>query len=533
VVDALGGGIVSVVVAPRGLNVPANDCLIYDYRFPAPIEEKSLVLAIALDPRQSEAQELVKRAAAARAAAIVFKLAGPATQELIEAASEAGITLLGVPAEIAWDQLHSLLRSAVSIARRREAPSAGIPVGDLFALANAVAAMVGGPATIEDPSSRVLAYSSLDEPVDDPRREAIVGRRVPERWVKRLRDQGIFRQLWASKRAIWVKEADELGLRPRLAIAVRAGDEVLGSIWVAESQRPLGPDAEDALRAAAGIAQLHMLRHRATEDLDRWRRGKLLRTILEGGAACDVETAQLGIDPDSAFTVIAFQLHYAGDLDIGPKTERVLDVLTLYFTAFRRRAGCVAMDPVIYAVLPESRPSSPGSLKALAAAAVRRSVEPLGVTLKVGLGSTVRGVRQVPASRAEADQVLRVLSSLPNGPLIAHIDDVRTQTLLIELRDIASVHPRFLAGKVQILVEHDAAKHTAYVDTLRAHLDLFGDISAASASVGVHPNTFRYRLRRLLEISGIDLDDPDERLVAHLQLRFLQHAPPGRLLSAG
>jgi DNA-binding PucR family transcriptional regulator len=37
----------------------------------------------------------------------------------------------------------------------------------------------------------------------------------------------------------------------------------------------------------------------------------------------------------------------------------------------------------------------------------------------------------------------------------------------------------------------------------------------------VHPNTFRYRLRRLVEVSGIDLDDPVERLVAHLQLTLL------------
>jgi hypothetical protein len=35
----------------------------------------------------------------------------------------------------------------------------------------------------------------------------------------------------------------------------------------------------------------------------------------------------------------------------------------------------------------------------------------------------------------------------------------------------------------------------------------------------VHPNTFRYRLRRLTEVSGIDLADPDQRFAAMLQLR--------------
>ena len=71
------------------------------------------------------------------------------------------------------------------------------------------------------------------------------------------------------------------------------------------------------------------------------------------------------------------------------------------------------------------------------------------------------------------------------------------------------------------LAEQDATKGTAWVATLRAYFDAFGDMAAAAAMVNVHPNTFRYRLRRITEVFGIDLDDPDERLVAELQLRFL------------
>jgi DNA-binding PucR family transcriptional regulator len=37
----------------------------------------------------------------------------------------------------------------------------------------------------------------------------------------------------------------------------------------------------------------------------------------------------------------------------------------------------------------------------------------------------------------------------------------------------------------------------------------------------VHVNTFRYRLRRLAEVSGIDLTDPEQRFAAMLQLRVL------------
>src|SRR5205807_518844 len=119
------------------------------------------------------------------------------------------------------------------------APSDGneTPVGDLFALANAVAAVVGGAVTIEDARSNVLAYSNLDQPIDEPRRQTILGRRVPEDWTRRLRDEGVFRDLWASDGVIRFGDPDA-GARMRLAVAIRAGTEVLGSIWVMEGDEP-------------------------------------------------------------------------------------------------------------------------------------------------------------------------------------------------------------------------------------------------------------------------------------------------------
>ena len=76
------------------------------------------------------------------------------------------------------------------------------------------------------------------------------------------------------------------------------------------------------------------------------------------------------------------------------------------------------------------------------------------------------------------------------------------------------------AGRVEALRQHDQRYGTAYVETLSAYFSAFGYVPLAAKRIFVHPNTFRYRLRRLAEISGLDLDDPVERLVAELQLRI-------------
>ena len=60
------------------------------------------------------------------------------------------------------------------------------------------------------------------------------------------------------------------------------------------------------------------------------------------------------------------------------------------------------------------------------------------------------------------------------------------------------------------------------VATLRAWLDAAGDVIAASASVYVHLNTFRYRLRRLAEVGGLDPSDPHSDADQHAVHRGVQ-----------
>jgi DNA-binding PucR family transcriptional regulator len=61
--------------------------------------------------------------------------------------------------------------------------------------------------------------------------------------------------------------------------------------------------------------------------------------------------------------------------------------------------------------------------------------------------------------------------------------------------------------------------------TLRAWLDAHGDVSAAAATLHVHPQTVRYRLAGLREVFGDALDDPGARLELAIALRMTQSTP--------
>lgn len=108
---------------------------------------------------------------------------------------------------------------------------------------------------------------------------------------------------------------------------------------------------------------------------------------------------------------------------------------------------------------------------------------------------------------------------------MATLADVHVGALILELGDMTMARGDELTGHLARLQEYDAQHNGSLVETLECWLDAFGDVSAAAAAAFVHTNTFRYRLKRLEQISGIDLDSPEDRFAAMLQLRLRRSQP--------
>ena len=101
------------------------------------------------------------------------------------------------------------------------------------------------------------------------------------------------------------------------------------------------------------------------------------------------------------------------------------------------------------------------------------------------------------------------------------------------IRSIAAERPEMLGGPIATLRRLDAAGRSDYIRSLRAFFDHAGDVPKAAEALLLHPNTLRYRLRRMQELTGLDLKDPTDRLVTELQLHILTHAHDPRPADGG
>jgi PucR family transcriptional regulator, purine catabolism regulatory protein len=125
-----------------------------------------------------------------------------------------------------------------------------------------------------------------------------------------------------------------------------------------------------------------------------------------------------------------------------------------------------------------------------------------------------------PAAEAEARATLDAALALPDPPRVARASRLPAYRLLGVVHNLpeggrlakALLEP-ILAGRPDVRREH--------VATLRAYLDR-GGVNEAAAALGVHRNTVAYRLRRIEQVSGWRLSDPELRVALTLAVRIVQ-----------
>jgi phosphoglycolate phosphatase-like HAD superfamily hydrolase len=148
---------------------------------------------------------------------------------------------------------------------------------------------------------------------------------------------------------------------------------------------------------------------------------------------------------------------------------------------------------------------------------LRRS-DVLAVLLEL-LGRSVRarsGVSPIYHSLEETPRALHyarlVLASLPAGcPAVGQFEETPLRVLAAAAPDAAGELARAVLGPV---LELPAPDRSTLLETLRAWFAAGGSAVETGRRIYCHPNTVRYRLRRLQEHTGRSLDDP--RAVAEL-----------------
>ncbi|WP_063034678.1 PucR family transcriptional regulator [Nocardia grenadensis] len=446
----------------------------------------------------------VAGARAARAVAVLVRGGTDADREASAIGPEDGVAVLVVDPEVSWSQLAGVVYGLVL--EGRETASGRGPT-DLFALADSLATAVDGAVTIEDPLSRVMAYSTAGRVADRALRETVLQRRQPAPLRELFESRSVHTHLANSDEPVFVEPDPGHGLDGRMVVAVRVGRELLGAVWVV-CIAPMTGARRAALADGARTVALHLLRSRASADLERQVESELVIRLLEGSPDATTVVGRLGLAP-APLRVVAVRAQIAAQRHAG--LLLAFEQATFGF-GWSRPGRSTLSDNTVYTILPSDRVRTARDwVTAL------RTALPARVTLSAGIGGPGTAA-DLPASRQEADECLALHEQGSAEIAYPAYDESWGEILLQRLRAAARTGRIPARGPVAELRRYDSAHATDYVATLRAWLDAQGDPVLAAAGLGVHPNTVRNRIRKMREVAALDLEDARTRLAMTIDL---------------
>jgi hypothetical protein len=459
-------------------------------------EDRTVVGDVLLGIGARSVKEAVRWAAAARAVVVLIR-EGDDDDTAFSGAAE-GVAVMVVDLAMTWSELAAVIYGLVLEGRETES---GRGPTDLFALADSLAEATGGAVIIEDRLSRVLAYSRRQQDADPARVATIVERQAPEQLRAFFDARGVYTHLAASDEPLFVTRDPDHGMTGRMVVAVRSGRELMGSVWV-ECRGPLKGAALTALADGARTVALHLLRSRASADLERQVESELVIRLLEGTADAATAASRLGL-PHTVLRVIAVQAFIGAERDAA--LLLAFERATTGFGWSRPGRSALAGNTV-YTLLPGDQSATARKwVTGLQAALPER------MTVLAGISGPAE-VADLVAARHEADECLALHEIWPPGATPPAYDESWDDILLQRLRTAARSGRSPNRGPVAELRRHDEAHATEYVVTLRAWLEAQGDPTEAGNRLGVHENTVRYRLRKMAEITNLQLDDAKKRL---------------------
>jgi GAF domain-containing protein len=280
------------------------------------------------------------------------------------------------------------------------------------------------------------------------------------------------------------------GRSSRLAVPLVANGELIG-LLVAEGSVRVELGRAVASQAAVGIKKVQVIEQLTEKNLikDFFEElaGGRPRGDLEGRAArlgCDLDQPHVVLVAEPADEALERALRSAAPGSLFDRREDSLRALVRLQTA-----------------------NADSFLERL-----RRVHADLPRPVSVGISSVCKGETTFADGFAEAQQALLGTIVLRGEPTVLSYEELGAYKYLLRVAVDGGIRDATVDA-VSKLADYDAQRGSQLITTLEEFLRRHGSISATSEALFVHPNTLRQRLRRIAELSGLDLRRDDWLLI--------------------
>ncbi|MEU5700422.1 PucR family transcriptional regulator [Streptomyces aurantiacus] len=390
--------------------------------------------------------------------------------------------------------------------------------GDYQELVDEISELLGAPATLENRDFELIAFGAYDSEGDldasalDPvRARSILTRRSTAAVRTWFENFGIAR----ATGPVRIPPTPEAGVnRGRVCLPVRHRGVALGYVWLlADEPGPTERQLAAAMEVTPRIGALLADEAQAGADLSRE-----LRAVLTAGSGWQYEMAvtelrtALGPRGEGLLALVCVAPWPSADPDDAPSVRTIPGATAL--CALPRSAADHSLALLVRLRSPEVlTPATTAAARLLERAAERSDEvpEPRPGPAAAGIAAPRTGLTDLATAWREASAAARAALAEPRLGPVAHWASIGPYRLLTTMPPTAAQDPA-----VRPLL---APAHRELVRTAEVFLDCAGQAGRTAAALGIHRQTLYYRLSRVEQLTGLDLDDGEDRLLLHMAIK--------------
>jgi sugar diacid utilization regulator len=274
---------------------------------------------------------------------------------------------------------------------------------------------------------------------------------------------------------------------------------------------------------AATICGVILGRERVVAASARQVRDDLVEGLLLGGRDTgDVGrwARHLGYDATREHRILAVALEAAGAArpasGAGALRQRVAAAIDHFFTTRVPGAITSIRDDEVVIVVPE--PAEAGRLGSGCLARMRDLFPETVIT--IGIGGACQDPADIARSYGQARRTIEAVQRLGRRGQVVAFEDLGIHRLLLQVPDLAELRS-FAAEILGKLGGQEGQRGTELLATLACYFRENSSPQRTARSLHVHPNTVAYRIRRIQEITGLQLGNYRDRLMAQVALEII------------
>ncbi|MER5902661.1 helix-turn-helix domain-containing protein [Streptomyces mirabilis] len=384
-----------------------------------------------------------------------------------------------------------------------------------------ISALLGVPATLENRDFELIAFGAYDSEgeldpsaLDPVRTRSILTRRSTAAVRTWFEGFGITR----ATAPVHIPPTPEAGVyRGRICLPVRHRGVVLGYVWLLEDDPgPSEAHLSAAMEVAARIGDLLADEAQAGADLTRELRAVLTaeRGWQRDMAVAELRTA-LGPRGDGLHAVVCVAPWPSADPDDAPSVRTVPGATALCTVPWGATGQSLALLVRLRSadVLTPARTAATRFVREADGerGGGQGTAKGAGTTVAAGVAGARVGLAELGAAWQEASAAARAVLAEPRLGPVAEWASIGPFRLLTALPPEAAHDPA-----VRTLL---SPAHRELARTAEVFLDCAGQAGRTAAELGIHRQTLYYRLSRVEQLTGLDLDDGEDRLLLHMALK--------------